>query len=127
MRVSFARASFHAGATLLEPRRADAGKIKEHVVTRHRYFQTDMVERHSLATNKRADNDAPYSEFLLEIGDGRRPVRQDLSLNSVHLPNDIVTQPGQDMTDLVDWVFGDAASTGLDFAARAAAGTSSFS
>ena len=112
--------------------RADDAKIKAHVVTRHRYFAEGFVERHSLAKNMRAalasttapsTNTRDYSEFLLEIGDGRYPVSDEVGAAAVRLPDEIVFPSSSDYRDyskyykdIVEWVLSDVVRYGLDLA-----------
>ena len=91
----------------------DDAKIKAHTVTRHSYFTEGKVIRFSLATNKRASGDHAYSDFLLELGDGRRQVASEVSANAIRLPDQIVASDETTYGDLARWVFGDVVQLGL--------------
>ena len=93
--------------------RADAERIKAHAATRHPYFAQGLVQRHTLATNMRASQDVPYSEFLLEVGDGIFPTATAHGIDQIRLPDALLAPPDTTVESLADWVFDDVMGHGL--------------
>ncbi len=93
--------------------RAEAEQIKAHTVTRHPHFATNLVERHTLSQNMRAAKDLPYSQFLLDVGDGALPAEPAVGPSAVRLPETILAPADTDVEALATWIFGDVRAEGL--------------
>lgn len=61
------------------------------------------------STGRAADTQRAFSEFLLEVGEGRLPTVPELGEDIVRLPDDLVA-PTENVRDLIDWTFGPDAS-----------------
>lgn len=66
---------------------------------RHHYLW-DVLERFSLTQNMRANSDADFAAWLLQLGNGQLPA-VDGNVNTVEIPRDMVC----DIADLIDFVY----------------------
>ena len=94
--------------------RAEAEEIKSHTVSRHPYFLSSRVVRHTLTHNRRAANDVEYSKFLLDLGDGAIPDEPSVGPHAIQLPDRLLMPATDGIVELVQWVFGDVRTQGLE-------------
>ena len=93
--------------------RADAERIKSHAVTRHPYFAKGLVRRFTLATNMRASQDKPYSEFLLQVGGGTFPGVYADGATQIRVPDVLLAPGGTTVKSMAAWVFDDVVAVGM--------------
>jgi len=91
--------------------RAGEERIKAHAVTRHVYFQQNLVRRFTLATNMRASQDKAYSDFLLRVGGGTEPTVAAHGTHQIRLPDCLVAPPDTSAETLASWVFDDVVAS----------------
>ena len=76
-----------------------------HSIQRHPLWLGGKTVIHRLSQNMRAREDAPWPQYLLQIGDGAVPIVDKISPYAIRLREDIVAPADWSYKDLVDFVF----------------------
>ena len=79
--------------------------VVSHSIKAHPLWLQGFVHIHRLRLNKRAESDAPWSDFLLQLGDGLLETHEDVSAFAVRLPDEICAPYGSTVDDLVEHIF----------------------